>query len=624
VTSPYNPYTDTATPNPTPEHEGVFQGKPIDKSGFGQIDFDFVQDFKVRFGKFGFELDGEEHGPYKAMITSREGIRQMRNFLKWKKELPAHELRGRAYAHQMLHSVETAKGTFLRDEKGEYHIILEGRRIPIDREANTMRVFIDDICQITRNSPEAAVAIEKLRVEASKRCSKMTFRRFSAMYKAGLDSRIYLPVQSGELLCISTAGCDLVANGANTDALWLEHPEEAPFEWSKLSPTDTRAALREFEKLLVDSQACEVPAMSWFVAMAEGLFPVVRDATENRFIMLHTGRKGHGKTTGAKAFRLLHGFRNVLLDVSVAGLSNLPEQGLAVIDNKEQHDFSPELVNYFLSMATGGDRLRSLSDGSDVRRNAPHPVGVITSIEGVRKDELYDRCVEVKYFLADKQQRLDRDDLEEVIVKKRNRIMSALAVVLQEYLVVREDPDVHIGVRPIERFNRHFRDVCYLLIAYARVMQGKDLGDAWAMEKIQVWATEIQRHRSADGGAPASALESPILRIIKDRLCECKTLNNIRWRGTPGTLYVMYPGDLLLALKGQHNSPKDLPSDTGGMGKRLRNDHFERFDVVAGDELKDTDDPTVQTALKRKKTGQRIGIFVPEEDGGDGAEDADV
>ena len=593
----------TNNPNPAPAETDTKSFPGFTDEEIRDFDFTFRKDFKIDYRR---NEDGEDS----YAVTSKKGIKQLRTFMWWKKRrLPAHEMDGWKYSDQMYDYITSKDGRFLRDELGEYHILIAGRRIPIDVSSNEMKTFLLDTCKITSLSREAEVAVERLKIAAHKSSSKMTFRRFSAMYD-GESPRVYLPVtEPGKILVVTSKDIALVSNGDNEDQLWLEHPEHNPIEWGGAPTMEAvRAALVEFERLLVDTQACAVPSMRWFVAMAEGLFPIVRDVASNRFIMLHIGDKGHGKTTGAKSFVLLHGFQDVLLDVTVAALGNSPEQGLIVVDNKEQQNFPQSLIDYFLSVATGGARIRSDSSRS-VHRDAPKPVGVITSIEGVRKAELHDRCVEVRYFLADGQERLDRDQLERDIVAARNRIMAAIPVVIREYLTVRVDPNVHIGVRPIDRFNRHFRELCCLLIAYGRVMQRDGDGDKWAMEHIHAWDAEIRSSRTGDSddGALVSPLEDPILYFIKE--CQEKQIEfeYPRDSGRRGTLHIVSPSALLGTLQRQRIPGLVLPAEPAAFGRRLRNETFERFKLLGHDH-----------GVPRNNAGQRVGVFVPNGEPGSG------
>jgi len=548
----------------------------------------------------------DEKGKVKGWYCSKETVKQIYALKRWKERLPAAEIDGWKFAERLKHYIETHDGKFLRDELGKYHILLEGHRIPIDANSNDMKSFLCRAADLTTISRESAVAMERLQIAAHESASKMTFRRFSAAFD-GPEPKVYIPITGGKLLVVSQGDITVVPNADNPDQVWLEHPEDAPMEWQP--PTgrdDVRSRLREFQDLLVDTQACKVPEMRWLVAMTEAVFPLVRDVTTSRFIMLHTGEKGHGKTTGAKWSVLLHGFEDVLLDASIASLGNIPEQGLVVLDNKESANFSQPMIDYLLSVATGGKRLRCVDGGASVRRNAPRPVAVITSIEGVHKAELHDRCVEVKYFLKKGQPRLKQKKIERDIAAARHRILSALAVVLQEYFSTRQDPvaqQLIAGFNPIDRFSEHFEEVCYLLVAYGRTMYGVADGDAWARAIIAVWDAEIRETRDEDANdAAVSALEAPVLEMV---------FNNGRvavpyeWQGRPGRMYIVFPGDILAAL--QHNlALRDLPKEPGGLVKRLMSERLERWALIRNT----TDHPVPE--LKRQNGGNPVGVWVPD------------
>jgi hypothetical protein len=564
-----------------------------------------IADFDLNFREdCGVEYRQSEDGKQFWLVLTKPGIKEFRKFEFWReKRLPPHELDGRKFAAQMSSFIASQHGKFLQDDVGRYHVLIHGRRIPIDATSDAMKAFLGTVCGITSLSVASAMAVERLRIESYRAASQMTFRQLSAMY----DDRVYLPITDArKLLLVTPADISLVPNGDNHDAVWLEHPEHAPFVY-RADREDVLPALQTFEEFFVNSQACEVPAMRWFVAMAEGLFPIVRDAcSSNRFIVLHIGEKGHGKTTGAKSFVLLHGFEDVMGDASVASLSSIPEQGLVVCDNKESRNFTQPLIDYFIRLATGGQFLRCMDGGKTVRRGAPRPVGVITSIEGVHKAELHDRIVKVKYFLKGGQERLDRDALEDTQRAARNRIMSAMPVVLREYLRVRIDPKVSIEARPIDRFNRHFRELCYLLIAYGRVTRGADAGDTWAKDIIQAWDHEIRDTRD-DGAddAPVSALEAPVLEIVTNNGTGHLPIP-FTWEGRRGKMYIVHPGDLLLALKRNLAIQRNLPEEPAQFSQRLGSERFERFVVI-----RNTKERPVEE-LKRNSQGARIGIFVPD------------
>jgi len=590
-------------PDTPPELEELYKSQhlPAEEVPLGKPDLDFIASLKIHWIL-------NKHGNTWGYSTSREAVRQMRNLIHWKKTLPAGEFKGRSYAYRMLDQIEKSKGQFLKDDLEEYHVILDGRRIPIDTEHDAMRIFLDETCDLTRNSKEAVVAIEKLRVEASKRCSKMTFRRFSAMYD-GNHPRVYLPVKSdkGEILLVNPKGIILVPNGDNQDQLWLEHPEGNPFEWGGTPSMDeVRAALAEFEKLLVDTQACVVPAMRWFVAMADGLFPLVRDACSTRFIQLNEGDSNSGKSSGGENFVLLHGFPSVLGDASVAALNNSLERGFIVLDNKEHGDFKQSFINYCLFLATPAARERSSNNGTDIRRAAPAPVGIITSIEGVPRAELQNRCVTVEYYLKEGAPRAEREPIKRSIRDSRNRIMSALAVVIQEYLTTRVDPEAReivAGVNPVQRFVEHFREVCYLLIAFGRVTQGAELGDPWAAKIISEWDAAIRQNRADN--APSSEYEEPIRQNI-GMVEHVATKDPYTCEGRVGTLHIVEPAALYSYL--QYVKTPDLPTTAAQFSKRLRNDAklFQRCAMLYDDE-KGKRIPE----LARKGEQRVVGVFIP-------------
>ncbi len=264
----------------------------------------------------------------KFLSPQKKNIKQFESFLWWKKRLPPHEMDGWKFAERMLEHITRGGGTFLRDEAGKYHVLLNGRRIELDDKSMALADLMMDVCHISTQTPIGRITIQRLQREGWKSSSKMTFRRFSAMYD-GPESRIYIPITTdGKVLVIDIGGCNLVPNGENPDAVWLEHPADDSLQWTGSPSLDqARVALTRFEELLVNPQACVSEPMRWFVGMHEGLFPFVRDAIANRFIVVHSGPSGSGKTSGAQRFNILHGLGDVFGDVSIPALGNMPEQG---------------------------------------------------------------------------------------------------------------------------------------------------------------------------------------------------------------------------------------------------------------------------------------------------------
>ncbi len=558
------------------------------------------------------------------VVTNQAGIKQLFAYMALKRALPAHEAQGAKFAGRAANYIRAAEGCFLRGTDGMYHIIIGGRRIPIDAKSMNFQAFFRDACNITTLSPEAQMAVQHLNILAHGQASEMVMRNFSAMYQSigGWDSRVYLPIsEPGKILCISpAAGISTVPNGNNQDQLWLEHPKENPFTWiCPADLADVRDALKVFEDLLVIPQACKVPEMAWFVAMAEGIFPIVRDVTENRFLMLHIGEKGHGKTFASKQAVLLHGFDDVTFDPSIAALDNQHEQGMVALDNKENVNFSTEVIDWLLRMATGGDRLRS-DQHRNVHYAAPRPIVAFTSIEGPPKDELKDRCLYVNYWLAKDTPRLDEDAYHQAIKEThRDRIMSALACVVQDYLSVRADPRIKQwleGFRPIDRFNRHFWEVCFLLIAYARIMRRTDdhdytAADEWAAEQIRVWDREIPRARGASTGGDGvaaveenvSSYEEPILHLIRENKGEPKLYADFEYpkgSGRLGALHAFIASSLHGALVREKLPNLRIPDEVRQFGARIRGEHFVRFRLL-----------TESDGVPSHRAGQRIGVWIP-------------
>jgi hypothetical protein len=225
----------------------------------------------------------------------------------------------------------------------------------------------------------------------------MQLRRFSAVSQDG--KRLHVPVAGEQVFQFSPdlpKGWDCSRNGENPDQFWLEHPREDPIKWPE-GPVDIRARLADFERLCVDTQACVVPAMRWFVAMHSGFFPYVRDLCPTRGIVVAQGGTQSGKTSGAQRFTILHGVGEVKADFGVAAINGEGDRGLLVLDNKEQANLDQPLIDFCLFLATGGEPGRAQQDGSKRKRIVGRPVGVITCIEGMVKAELQARCLVVQY-----------------------------------------------------------------------------------------------------------------------------------------------------------------------------------------------------------------------------------
>lgn len=503
------------------------------------------------------------------------------------------ELWGARYCDELISYIHTKKGQFLRDEEGKLYVVLDGRRISLTLHPENFDLIalILQVCRVTTVERSAHVAVQRLQVKAHKSASSLRLRRFSALSQD--RKRLYLPTAAGTLLQITREGVQTVPNGANEDKFWVEHPNGEPLTYS---PVDAQAELSHFERLVVDTQACQKAEMRWFVAMHEGLFPYVRDLCPARFVLVHQGSTQQGKTSGAKRFILLHGLGDVQGDASIAALGNMGDTGLLVMDNREQANLTQSLIDFLLFLSTGGARNRSTTDGRLRSGNKNRPAAVITTIEGVWKQELEERCVVVTYKVSG--QKIPRAHIEDEIADRRHPMTSALVLVLQRFLQIRTEQKVTPNPRP--SFEEHFSALCDLLRAYA-VVAGKP--EEWAEDIIDVW-NRVITDQANDG--EESELEYPIRSMYEDSLGS-HLVPKVTHQGRTGSLHVTECGALLKRLQ-ELKLPLSLPKTPTGLAHRLRSSNFKSFVVL--DEKNAPDIP----ALKRTARKRPIGLFFPDDD----------
>ncbi len=286
--------------------------------------------------------------------------------------IPINEQRGDVFAQQLIAHIAKRDGRYLRDEACHFHVIIDGRRISLAETADNhfLAELMLEACKISTLSPAARAAIQRLQVEAARKAGQMQLKRFSALSSDG--TRLYVPLDGGKLLLITADSITCTENGENQDHFWLEHPGCEPLRYS---PGDVAAGLADFERLLVDTQACSIPAMRWLVAMQAGLFPYIRHSCPARFLLELIGPTQSGKTSGAERFTLLHGLGDVKGDFTVAGLAALGDIGLLVLDNREQANFNQPLIDFCLFLSTGADRGRAQVDGQ-LRPSETGPAGL--------------------------------------------------------------------------------------------------------------------------------------------------------------------------------------------------------------------------------------------------------
>jgi len=382
------------------------------------------------------------------------------------------------------------------------------------------------------------------------------------------NDRLYVPQSNGHLLVVSRDGLTEMENGTNPDHVWVEHPYGIPLEPSDpAAAVDSLPGLVLFEQLLVETQACGGSAR-WLVAMHEGLLPYVRDSLAARFILVHLGPSQSGKTTGAERFLILHGLGHVKGDYTHAAIGDAGDIGLLVLDNREHADFQRPLVNFLLFSATGGERGRSNPDGV-VRTQSSRPVLVMTSIEGVAKQELWNRCVSIPYSRSTGVH-FDREKNENEIDAHRHTINRALMTVLRHYLSIRGTQP--ITVSPIPEFLNHFQTLCDLLRAYG-VAANKPA--VWAAGLISEWTEMLHaRLKRADNEDP---LERHILRVaVEDRLAVQP--RDLLWNGSPGKLLITRASNLLVAL--EELGVRGLPDTAAALARRLSSSSFTEITVL--------------------------------------------
>jgi hypothetical protein len=507
---------------------------------------------------------------------------------------PEPEIQGEVYATRLIKHIAARNGTFLKNDEGDIFLHLEGREILLSQENVGLAGLMLAVCNVSTVLAAGRIAIQRLLVHAQKAAADTNFRQFSAVSRD--EKRIYIPISGEKLLQVSEEKIQTVPNITNEDALWIKHPKGKPFKYV----ADAQSGLASFEDLLVETLPCKHHEMRWFLGMHEGLFPLVRDFRATQFLVVHRGATQQGKTSGAQRFNLLHGLGEVTGDASIPALSVEGDVGLLVLDNREQENLNPVLVDYLLFLATGAVRKRANNDGSKVRSSEPHrPAVVITSIEGMDiKAELRERCVEVEFCVNG--QKVGREGTEKAILAQRDSILSALVPVLQRFLSIRmqrKTPNPFAG-----NFDAHFTALCDLLRAFADVA-GKP--DAWAEQMIAAW-DRIIRQRS-DGEDEESELEYHIREVLLRPLPQDVQRKQIKYLGRNGALYVVERCAFLLnELK--RSGLLNLPRNPKGFSNRLLSEKFRGFMVV-----READAPE-HKELKRTASRRPIGFFIPNDD----------
>lgn len=509
-------------------------------------------------------------------------------------EVSAVERRALQNFERIVSYIEGRGATCCRDGVGGPSLILNSQRIPLNWDPRNLGLagLMSEVVGTGTLTLEARLTIQRLQVWAKNRAESVRLGRFAAIR----GDCIYVPMSNGRLLVVGHDGYTETENGANDAALWVEHPHGSPLK--AFDPAEAPAqcgvlgGLSLFEKLLVGTQACREPEQ-WLVAMHEGLLPYVRDSLAARFILVHLGPSQFGKTTGAQRFLTLHGLGSVKGDYSLAALGDAGDIGLLVLDNVEHRDLTRPLVNFLLFASTGAERGRSNPDGV-LRTQTSRPIVAITSIEGVVKQELWNRCVSISYSRPEGAV-VVRETNDEAIAAGRHLINRALMAVLRCYLSLRAS--LPMGSSPIPDFASHYQALCGLLEAYGTVAHK---GSSWAGDIRGEWAALFRaRLKRNDNEDP---LERHILRaVIEDRLGAWP--KDHVWNGKPGKLIVTRASSLLSAL--EELRVPDLPETASALKRRVTNGLYTDLTV-----LDECSVPAVP-ALRRTSSNRSLGIFIP-------------
>ena len=506
-----------------------------------------------------------------------------------------------ARAATVVASVEKRRGRFFRSADGALSIVLGGDRIPLiltNENLRLSRLLLDET-GIGTSSTLGRMIVERLRVYAEGEAGGLRSCSF-AWYSC--ERRLYVPVADGRhLLRVTPDGMGLVPNGA--DHCWVEHPNNDSMVFrSGAAEAEIANGLAEFERLLVETQACDRPA-AWLLAICEGLVPYFRDQLDARPLIVHLGASQSGKTTGARRFLTVHGLGEVKGDFSSAAVGDSGDPGLLVLDNREQQHLTPALTDYLLFASTGGSRGRSNPLGAVRSGSASRPIVVLTTIEGVHKQELRNRCIEIRFRRLPDAPTIVRERNTQDIVAARSRILTALMHVIQCYLADQPAAPVDMGDCPMPNFGSFFRLVCGLLRAFAACA---DRPSSWANALIADW-TQLLRD-TGDEDRHDSMLAHYVHKIVSSPAVQAQQVRaNIG--GTDGTIFVTRAAKLLEQLRLVRGAEGELPATPNGLVNRLRSLAAPQVQVL------DSSMAARFPALRRSSSHRSLGLFLPDPEG---------
>ena len=156
------------------------------------------------------------------------------------------------YHQQLSEKIKKDKGSYLRDEVGDCHLLLGGKRIPLNYERNNheLNSLLLRSCDITLHAPAAKSTSGRLIHDARNAAGKFKLREFSAMSKDG--TRLYVPLKDPSTLLQITADGIKAAAEELPDLMmrWTEHVDDETG-----LPLDARVAV---DSLALHGQ-CAVP-----------------------------------------------------------------------------------------------------------------------------------------------------------------------------------------------------------------------------------------------------------------------------------------------------------------------------------------------------------------------------
>jgi hypothetical protein len=532
-------------------------------------------------------------------------------------------------AREIFNYVSSRNAKFIEDEEDGLQIQMDGKFLSLDPgkpgqpNVGLYSLFSKfGMAGTATQIGRATLAAFQTLAYAHAGDGKTRVRPFSAISED--SKRIYLP-QSDGALCISCDKISLEQNTLNQDGFRIEPAKDQ--QVFTYTPGDPREGLQDFERAVIEPMALRVPEMGYLLAMQLVFFPFLRSEHQDRFICLLKGPSGHGKSTAARFISRLHGWQELRGDYSVSAVSSLGDCGLVLLDNKEQKNLEPKMVDWLLFASTGGERGRANRGGGLRDSSSGRPIVAMTSIEGVSQVEAVNRCLEFEFRLSDE----ERPEFSERLVTRRllanrDKIWSALAHVLQKYLEYSHGGLTSYSPPPppkaVERFGDNWRTICELLYAYGKVA-GKN--EDWVDHIVGIWVSELSEKDVRNEG-----LSYPIRKYVdhmintarhaKDdeiysgfKSPEGKLTQEMIWapvsyQGEAGKLYVTQVG----AIQSWARS-RDLPipKDTV-LGARLSEVDSPDLRVLRAEDVKGESDEKLWELLKRRSDFRPVGFFVPD------------